>query len=117
MKFLTKKIINKNKRINKKLLILVSGEGVFNLMRNFSQESKQLRTSPQRFKFKTKKTNILNNIFTGSPRPFGNDTTGNGMLYNYMPHATGTPGDFYGRTQTGKTGHKKKNLIKSFICV
>lgn len=57
------------------------------------------------FKFK----NILNNIFTGSPRPFGNDTTGNGMLYNYMPHATGTPGDFYGRTQTGKTGHKKKN--------
>lgn len=68
---------------------------------------------PPTFSFKFK--NILNNIFTGSPRPFGNDTTGNGMLYNYMPHATGTPGDFYGRTQTGKTGHKK--IIKSFICV
>lgn len=57
-------------------------------------------------------------MFTGSPRSFGNDTTGNGMLYNYMPHATGTPGDFYGRSQTGKTGHKKKQkFIKSFICV
>jgi hypothetical protein len=51
---------------------------------------------------------ITKAIFTGSPRPYGHgtDTTGYGMMYNNMQHASGTPNDFYGRAQTGKTGHK-----------
>jgi hypothetical protein len=67
-----------------------------------------IHTTQTQIKPKKKLCIITKAIFTGSPRPYGHgtDTTGYGMMYNNMQHASGTPNDFYGRAQTGKTGHK-----------
>ena len=57
-------------------------------------------------------------IFTGSPRPFGPgpDASGYNMMYGSMQHSTSSPGDYYSRAQTGKSAHKNQS-IQYQICV